>query len=70
MELIKGIENRSTNNHLKYQETYKNLKVFGAVYILHENDGIVESANGLIYPKIDFGNSTQNQRTKYSKICH
>lgn len=39
--------------HAKFQETYKNLTVFGAIYCLHLNDGFVENANGLIYPNID-----------------
>jgi len=39
--------------HAKFQETYKNLTVFGAIYCLHLNDGFVENANGLIYPNIE-----------------
>ena len=38
--------------HYKYNQTYKGVNVFGAVYIFNEKDNVIESASGKFIPKL------------------
>jgi bacillolysin len=39
--------------HYRYQQTYKNLMVEGAEYIVHERNGVAERANGILVTGLD-----------------
>ncbi len=58
-------------SHLKYQQTYKGLPIFGAEVILHEKDGSIYLLNGRSFstPKIDdvLPQLTENQSVELVK---
>ena len=53
MRLIKSETDRFGITHNKYAQFYKGVPVFGATYILHENQNKIVSANGYFLPFLD-----------------
>lgn len=63
---IKRTKSRQSE-HIKYQQYYKNIPVYGSVYILHSKDQLVHKSSGVISPNINI--STTPSVTS-DDICH
>ncbi len=57
--LIKKVESNSSYLHHKYQQFYKDLRVVGGRYTLHERDGGIYRATGNLYPYISISAKPQ-----------
>ncbi len=53
MELSKTEFGFNGFEHLKYQQYHQGIPVFGATYVLHSKDGIVQNSNGYFRPNIE-----------------
>lgn len=53
MKVLRAINGSDKNVHYKFQQYYKDLPVIGNIYILHENNGKVNYANGLYTPYLN-----------------
>lgn len=52
----KEVQNDEINwKHYRMQQHYKNIPIDGADFIIHETNGIVESANGFIFKHMNLG---------------
>ena len=52
MKIVQEIDGHRGFRHLKYSQLYKGIPVLGMRYILHEQGGVVKSANGAYLPDI------------------
>jgi len=53
MHQTKVIKGKNGLKHSKFQQYYNGLKVLGGEYILHEKNGKLKNANGIILPNIN-----------------
>ena len=53
MKWLRTTNDQQNGIHYHYQQYYKNVKVYGAKYILHEENQYVEAANGIISPNLN-----------------
>ena len=63
---IKRTKSRQSE-HIKYQQYYKNIPVYGSVYILHSKDQLVHKSSGVISPNI---NISTTPSVTLDDICH
>jgi len=52
MQLQKREKGFNNTEHFKYQQFHQQIPVFGATYILHTKDGLVNSSNGYFRPQL------------------
>lgn len=50
--LLRSTSDKLGFTHYKYNQTYKGIKVFGAVYTLNEKDNLIVSASGKFIPNL------------------
>ncbi|MEI8202332.1 MAG: M4 family metallopeptidase [Bacteroidota bacterium] len=53
MRVIKTEKDKLGYIHTRFNQYYNGVKVEGAEYIVHEKDGLIEKANGIIIPNIN-----------------
>ncbi len=53
-ELVEIQEDDLDMVHLKYRQTYNGIPVWGAEFILHAKDGLIQKSNGLTFPTIPY----------------
>lgn len=49
MKPMKSVKDAMGNQHIKFQQNYNDIPVYGAIFSIHKEDGFVRSGNGNIY---------------------
>jgi Zn-dependent metalloprotease len=73
MKLVKKLPTKTNVTHYKYQQYYKEYPVFKNIYILHEQEGKVVSANGSLYPNIEIPTQvllSKEEAYRKANSCH
>ncbi len=55
MKVVRTEKDKLGYTHTRFNQYYNGVKVEGAEYIVHEKDGLIEKANGIIIPGINIG---------------
>ena len=60
---IESFEDENGQKHIKTQQYFKGIEVYGGIWIFHSEDGHISHANGRVYP--DWNIETNAQITEY-----